>query len=208
LLEGHREGSSPPTRLRSARGFRGRGFHADVPSASREAICCFVLIAASVLFEVAGLARVVVQLTRIQRREFGTPEWWLGIRRRLVRLRGGKSASGAASTSAGARVRTKGHVGTKVRREPDETVESRLHAVEANLDALEADTARRFEEHAQRQDHMNQALNEAQAGLQRQQQERESARREELRESMTLQWWGTGLFLVGAILAGVANGVC
>jgi hypothetical protein len=168
---------------------------------------CVVLIVLGVLFEVTGLGLVAWQLWRVQRREFGTPAWVLRAGARLRRLTG-RSRPQVVSIEPAGEVNIAGELATKVRRAPGETVDSRLAALEANLAALEQETQTRFERHERQQDKLQQRISDAQAELQRQQQERDGERREQLRESMTLQWWGTGLFFIGAVLAGIANGVC
>ena len=94
------------------------------------------------------------------------------------------------------------------RQPPGETVDSRLDALEKNFAGLERETQGRFERHEKEQADLRRLISETRAEVRRQQEEREGERREELRESMTLQWWGTGVFFIGAVLAGVANGVC
>jgi hypothetical protein len=162
---------------------------------------------ASVLFEVAGLFLVALQLWRVQRRELGMPAWWLDLRGRLLRITG---RSQTQVVEAGGAIAGGGRLTARaeVRRGPGETVDSRLAALEANFAALEQETRDRFHQQAQRQDRLQVMIGEAQAELQRQQDEREGERRERLRESTTTQWKGTALFFVGAVLAGIANGVC
>jgi hypothetical protein len=169
---------------------------------------CVVLIVLGVAFEVVGLGLVAWQLWRVQRREFGMPAWWAQASGRLRRLVGRSEARGSASVSLAAELGVAGRLTTRVRRGPGETMESRLAALEANFASLDQETDARFEEQAQRQARLREMVSETQTELERQQQERESEQRERLREAMTMQWWGTGLFFIGAVLAGVANGVC
>jgi hypothetical protein len=168
---------------------------------------CWALIVASVLFEVGGLGLVAWQLGRVQRREFGTPAWLARVQATWRRLTG-RSVSHTVSVSGVAHARAIGSGSVSVRRGPGETIESRLTALEANLAALDSETGERFQQHSERQDRLQAMITEAQSELQRQQDEREGERREQLRESLAYQWIGTGLFFIGAVLAGVANGVC
>jgi len=171
-------------------------------------MCCVVLIVLGVLFEVTGLGLVAWQLWRVQRREFGMPGWWGRAQRRLRRLTRRSERWGSSYAVGGGDAATVAEHSAVERIGAGDTVELRLDALEANLAALERETQARFERQAKRQDRLQASIREARTELQRQHDERESERREELRESMTLQWWGTGLFFLGAVLAGVANGVC
>jgi hypothetical protein len=167
---------------------------------------CVVLIVLGVLFEVVGLGLVAWQLWRVQRREFGMPAWVLRARARLQRLTG-RSKPQFFSIEPAEELGVADELTIRLRREPGVTVDSRLDALETNLGRLEQEMQTRFERHKRRQDNLQERIDEAQAELQRQQEEREGEQREQLRESMTLQWWGTGVFFIGAVLAGVANGV-
>jgi TolA-binding protein len=161
---------------------------------------CVVLIVASVLFEVSGLFLVALHLWRVQRRELGMPAWWLDLGRVLKVTRQAEAES--VSIEAGGEVATAGEVSAV--RGAGESVDSRVDALKANLAALEQEVQTR----AQQQDRMQAVIEEAQAELQRHLDESEDHQRERLRESTTTQWEGTALFFVGAVLAGIANGVC
>jgi hypothetical protein len=169
---------------------------------------CVVLIVLGVLFEVTGLGLLAWQLWRVQRREFGMPAWWTALRRRVLRLkRRSQTWQSEFGRETGDTASTAEHSGVE-RRVAGDTLEERVEGLEANLVALERGTQTRFQQQAQRQDQLEVSIRESRAELQRQQEKREGEQRERLRESMTLQWWGTGLFFIGAVLAGVANGVC
>jgi hypothetical protein len=162
---------------------------------------CAFLIGFGVLFEVSGLALVAWQVWRVQRREFGMPEWWR-------RLRGVRRVETEVTLGWAVEADTAQPGAVRKRAAPDATVELRVSALEHNVAALDRETRERFERHEKRQGWLQAALKAQRAELQRQQEQREGERRGHLREEITLQWWGTGLFLFGAILAGVANGVC
>jgi hypothetical protein len=169
---------------------------------------CAVLIVLGVLFEVTGLGLVAWQLWRVQRREFGLPAWVVTVRARLRRLFRRKVPTTVVSPSPIEHDRAIGGAVVMGRQPPGETVESRLHALEENFAALDRETHARFQRQEKEQADLERLVTETRAELERQQQEREGEEREQLREEMTLQWWGTGLFFLGAVLAGVANGVC
>jgi hypothetical protein len=162
---------------------------------------CVVLIVVGVLFEVTGLALVAWQLWRVQRREFGLPDWWR-------RLRGVRRVSSEFSLGWAVEADAALPGAVRERAAPDASVEPRLSALEHNVDALDRETRARFERQEKRLDWLQSALKRQRAELQRKQEQREGEQRDQLREAMTLQWWGTGLFFVGAVLAGTANGVC
>jgi hypothetical protein len=155
---------------------------------------CVVLTVASVLFEVGGLFLVALHLWRLQRRELGMPTWWVDLGR-LLKVTRQAEAESVAIEAAGEVSAVRG---------AGESVDSRVDALTANLAALEQEMQTR----AQQQDRMQAVIEEAQAELQRHLDESEGQQRERLRESTTTQWEGTALFFVGAVLAGVANGVC
>jgi hypothetical protein len=169
---------------------------------------CVVLIGLGVLFEVTGLGLVAWQLWRVQRREFGMPAWVVTARARLQRLLGRGPSTVVLGAPATERDRAMGGTVVMGRLPPGETVESRLDALEQNFASLDRETQARFKRQEKEQGDLQRKIREARAELERQQQEREGERREQLRESMTLQWWGTGLFFIGAVLAGVASGAC
>jgi hypothetical protein len=169
---------------------------------------CVVLIVLGVAFEVTGLGLVAWQLWRVQRREFGVPAWVLQAGARLRRLLRRPVAAQVITPSTLEHERALGGVVVMGRQPPGETFESRLDALEENFAALDRDTRARFERNEEQQADLQRMVSETRAELERQQQEHEAEQRERLREAMTLQWWGTGLFFIGAVLAGVANGVC
>jgi hypothetical protein len=169
---------------------------------------CVVLIVLGVLFEVTGLGLVAWQLWRVQRREFGMPAWVVKARARLQRLLRRRAPAVVLGPSTLEHDRAIGGVVVMGRKPPGETVESRLDALEENFAALDRVTQARFERQEKEQGDLRRIVTETRAELERQQEERENEQREQLHESMTLQWWGTGLFFVGAVLAGVANAVC
>jgi hypothetical protein len=157
---------------------------------------------ASVLFEVGGLFLVALHLWRVQQRELGMPGWWLDLGRRLRVTRQAEAES--VSIEAAGEVATADEASAVARRGAVESLESRVDALKANLAALEQEMQTR----AQQQDRMQAVIEEAQAELERHLDESDDHQRERLRESTTTQWEGTALFFVGAVLAGVANGVC
>jgi hypothetical protein len=168
---------------------------------------CAGLTWTGVGFEVVGLGLVAVELTRVQRRELGPWRWTRRVRAWLPRrtatrhtqpaelaghLRGSSSMWGELTTGP-----------TQV-----PTIDERVASLEANLDALRDQADQRQAAMEQRLTTVSSRVDEVRADVDRQHAEREAERREQLRESVTLQWWGTGLFVIGAILGGLANVTC
>ena len=158
-------------------------------------------------FEVVGLGLVAVELTRVQRRDLGTPRWLQRVENAGRRLTGrpavrqvvGLDSAVAVDSAVGLRVWRGASV-------PD--VDHRLAALEANVETLRDEGDQRHADLEKRVTQQSKRVDELLADVDRQHAEREGERREQLRESVTLQWWGTGLFVVGAILGGLANSAC
>jgi hypothetical protein len=160
-----------------------------------------------VLFEVGGFGLVAVQLARVQHREFGSWAWerWLRSQwRRLTR----RTATQTVHVKAGVATATAGTAGIGKRRALVGSVQDQLAALADNLADFERQTGERFEQQTARMGELASEVAVVRSDLQREQDEREGEPREQLRESMALQWWGAGLFVVGAILAGWANAAC
>jgi hypothetical protein len=156
---------------------------------------------------VVGLGLVAVELTRVQRRDLGTPQWIRRARTWLPRRTATPDAQPAelAGHSHGS---SSAWIDLTTGPPPVPTIEERVASLEANLSALRDHTDQRQADLEERLTTQSQRVVELRADVDRQHAEREAERREQLRESVTLQWWGTGLFVVGAILSGLANSAC
>jgi hypothetical protein len=166
------------------------------------------LITVSVLFEVAGLGTVAWQLSRVQRREFGTPGWLAQVRSWWRALRGARVVTSSVNLRADGGLATGFGGSGRGRLGPGSSIESRLDALERNQAALDDELDERFRLQDERRAELQQSIRALEVRLQQDQDAREDERLTQLRESMAFQWIGTLLFLVGAVLAGVANGVC
>jgi hypothetical protein len=168
---------------------------------------CVVLIVLSILFEVLGLGTVAWQLGRVQRREFGTDSL-ASVQSMWRALRGGRFVSRSVTLrAAGGRATARGGI-ARAGAGRGTTVESRLDALERNQAALDEEIDARFRQQDDRRAALQQSIRAMEAQLRREQDAREDERLTRLRESVAYQWIGTVLFFVGAVLAGVANGVC
>jgi hypothetical protein len=169
---------------------------------------CVILIIASAALEILGLGLVAWELWREQQRYLGGIAWfnrlldgWLG---RLGRSRteevGGTGAT--ADTAVGAAAATLPRFG------PRDTVENRIEALEASLRALEDEQADRWSQADERLTAVHDRIDEVRTDLDTQIREEEHERKEVMRESMRLQWVGSGLFALGALLGMWVNFAC
>jgi len=88
------------------------------------------------VFEVAGFALVAYELARIQRREFGEPEFLKRLRlrlRRLLRRPVMHTAEAAGAIAVGGSVRA------TVRQGPGKTLDERVEALEENIRRFETE---------------------------------------------------------------------
>jgi len=167
--------------------------------------CAGLTIAGGVL-EIAGFALVAYELARIQRREFGEPEFLQRLRarlRRLLRRSATHTAEASVAISGGGTVRAEGIA----RRGSGETLDERVEALEENLGRLESEIDRREARLAKEIEEVRQSLSEMRAELDQERRAKEDERKASLRVSVTLQAWGTALFVVGAILSILGNTV-
>jgi hypothetical protein len=166
---------------------------------------CVGLTIAGGVFEILGFALVAYELYRIQRREFGEPEFLKRLQARLRKiLRRSKDVtveSGAAVMTATVGGRAQG----QVRRGPGSTLESRIDALEKNLQHLEAEIDQQNATFGGDIAELSKRLRETQVELAQERERSEEGRRAALRISVALQAWGTGLFVLGAILSILGN---
>ncbi len=167
--------------------------------------CGGLTIAGGVL-EIAGFALVAYELARIQRREFGEPEFLQRLRarlRRLLRRSATHTAEASATISGSGTVRAEGIA----RRGPGETLDERVEALEENLGRLESEIDRRGARLAKDIEEVREGLSRMRTELDQERRQKEEEGKTSLRASVTLQAWGTALFVVGAILSVLGNTV-
>jgi hypothetical protein len=167
---------------------------------------CTGLTIAGGALEIAGFGLVAWELARIQRREFGEPEFVRRLRARLRKLFGRprRVAELSATLSAEGTLRASG----RVRARPgDDTLEERVQALEKNFGYLEDELDHYHTSLEKGLDDLRKKLDDMQAELDRERREREEERKASLRTSVTLQAWGTGLFVLGTILSVLGNTV-
>jgi hypothetical protein len=166
---------------------------------------CVGLTVAGGVFEIAGFALVACELYRIQHREFGEPELLKRLRTRIRKIfRRSKHhtvAAGAAVLTAEGTLRAQ----ARVRRDPGDTLETRIEAVEKNLHHLEAEIDHQNAIFGGDIEELSQRLIETRSELAQERRRSEEERKASLRTSVALQAWGTGLFVLGAILSVLGN---
>jgi hypothetical protein len=168
---------------------------------------CVVLIVLGVLFEVAGLGLLAWQLARVQRHELGIG-WLASVQSMWRVLKGARFVSRSVTLrAAGGRATARGDI-ARVGAGRGTTVESRLDALERNQAAMDEEIDARFREQDDLREALEHSIRAMEARVRREEDAREDERLTRLRESVAYQWIGTVLFFTGAVLAGVANGVC
>ena len=169
---------------------------------------CLTLTILGGAAEIGGFVLVWVELVLTQRREF--PGYrpihhraltW--VRRKLGRhksstvhlsgLVGSATASGTATLTVTSALAT--------------TLEERIARVEVEMRDLQR---KQQEDHVALEGRIadtQQRITYAEAGLQEQINDLEASRKESLRDSLTFEKWGVGLFVVGVILSVLGNAV-
>ena len=158
--------------------------------------CLWLTIVGGVL-EGIGFGFIAWELARIQRQEFGAPQFVVRIKgwvRRLLRRPRVVELSAAMGGGVGSM-----RANLRVRQVPGETLEERVTALESNFEHLEGEFGERSRAFDQRFESVEQAQRDMRADLDQRRREQEEQRRESLRTSVTLQTWGTLLFVVGVV---------
>jgi hypothetical protein len=169
---------------------------------------CVILIIASAAFEILGLGLVAWELWREQQRYLGGFAWFNRLLDGWLRRLGRSDTvdvGGAAAT-------TDTSVGTELAMFPRfggrDALDERVEALEASLRALEDEQANRWSKVDERFTSVHVRIDEVRTDLDTQIREEEHERKEVMRESMRLQWVGSGLFALGALLGMWVNFGC
>lgn len=161
------------------------------------------------LFEVLGLVIVGFEIGRLQQREFGKipfldkPLRWLG---RVVDRVLGRNATVVAKSAFDFAIAEDAARLSIRKRATTQHLADRVKALEDNLVYVHDDLLGKIEDAEKHTDHVASSVTALRRDLDLQDQQREADRRENLRETITLQWFGTGMFVFGAILS-VLGGV-
>ena len=161
---------------------------------------CVILIIASAALEILGLGLVAWELWREQQRYLGGFVWFNRL------LDGWLHRLGRSQTVdvGGATATTDTAVGAELAM----TLDQRVEALEANLRALEDEQADRWSKADERFTAVHVRIDEVRTDLDTQIRQEEHERKEVMRESMRLQWIGSGLFALGALLGMWVNFGC
>ncbi len=166
---------------------------------------CVILIIASAALEILGLGLVAWELWREQQRYFGGYAWFnrllSGWLRRLERSRPVEHGEAAATADAA-------DLASAARFRPRDTLDTRVATLEANLQALEDQQSDRWSKADERFTAVHDRIDEVRTDLDSQIRQEERERKEVMRESMRLQWVGSGLFALGALLGMWVNFTC
>src|ERR1044072_8395696 len=155
-------------------------------------------------FEIAGFALVAYELYRIQRQEFGTPEFiekgvlWL---RRIFRRPRDQTIHARSS----AVILGRGRTSVRIRHGPGISVKERIEVLERNFKSLENEIHERIAEHNKSLDEVKSEVKDVRRELEQHQAEAEEKRKMTLQSSIAIQAWGTVLFAGGTILSVLGN---
>lgn len=174
-------------------------------------VLCVWLNITGGLLEIAGFALVAYELFRTQRRELGDPKPLVLVMRaqeRLVAflrklLRKPREVTIKAEPATAYAVG--GSVKIKIRQDRGQTLEDHVAALESNVAELEKEVETHRRELDEAIAGVSKDLKEMQVALELQRQERKEEDQEILRTSVTLQWWGIGLFVAGVAASVAAN---
>jgi hypothetical protein len=162
---------------------------------------CIELTIVGGVFEIFGFGLVAYELARIQRREFGEPEFLKRLRARLRRIFKRSSHQTVAVGSATATAEGALRIQARVRQSPGQTLEARIEALEKNFYELEAEIDLQNATFGGDIEELSKKLDEIRAELDQERRKRDVERRASLRSSVALQAWGTGLFVLGTTLS-------
>jgi hypothetical protein len=155
------------------------------------------------IFEVIGFAVIVWQLVRVQRQEFGTPQFVHRLRARVRKLLGKPPITVSAGASMLARFNIEGRGTVRKAMGPD--VEDRLAALEHNVAAIESDFSERVGALKSQLGEVSQGLNVTRSEIQQREREREQQRKAELRSSIKYEALGVAFFLSGTVLSVIGS---
>jgi hypothetical protein len=160
--------------------------------------------------EILGFALVAVELVRTHRRELGTagPFQFLvtagrWIRFRVRKLLGEVKVHEGSAHMAG-NVETGGTVSARLGTESPDLGE-RLRVLESNFALLDQEVTRHRSELDRKIEEEAEAIRTDVRSVRADIAAREAEAREAFKASAALQWWGIGLFVIGAICSAAAN---
>lgn len=160
--------------------------------------------------EILGFALVAVELVRVQRRELGTagPFQFLvttgrWIESRVRKLLGREKVREVSATAAET-IETADRVSARLGTESTD-LGNRLRVLESNFTALDQEVTRHRSELDQKIQKESEKVRTEVRSLRAEMAAREAVAKDAFQTSATLQWWGIGLFVIGAICSAAAN---
>lgn len=162
------------------------------------------------LLEIAGFMLVAVELTRAQRRELGTagPFQFLVTfthwARRTYRKLTGKTITHEGSAHLSGTLKVSGRGSARLETQSEDPAE-RLRVLEENFRQLDAELAQHREELDAKIHKVSDGQRKALMTLEAKLQAEADAAREVFETSALLQWWGIGLFILGAAASAASN---
>jgi hypothetical protein len=156
--------------------------------------------------EMIGFSLIVYQLVRVQRQEFGWPQfvvrtraWVMSRARRLLKRPQVVHVGGvdSAETVGSVRIRKRFPMGQMA---PD-----RFAAVEYNVNELERELDERFQEALDEVEKVRSELSSVRGKMDQREAERDAQRKAELRSSLAFEAWGVVFFLSGTVLSVIGS---
>lgn len=169
-----------------------------------------LLAALGAALEISGFALVAVELVRTQRRELGTAgpfQFLITFTRwteRIYRKLAGRTITHEGAAELSGTLTAHGRASARLETQSKDPVE-RLRVLEENFKQLEAEVAQHRDELDDKIDKAVTAQREALAALETKLQAEADAEKKEFAASALLQWWGIGLFVLGAIASAASN---
>jgi outer membrane murein-binding lipoprotein Lpp len=175
-----------------------------------------VVTVAGGLAEIIGLALVIAEIVKVQRREIPEHRVWVvrslaAVRRagqeiadevgRLLRREPERRDATVHAVSAGSAVAGGGNVTATVIRGPAPTLAQRVERLEAEIQRLDEQTAADRNEMRAKAREAKSRTDTAAREIRAMIEERDRQRREGVRDALTLQWTGTLLFIFGVGLS-------
>jgi ABC-type phosphate transport system auxiliary subunit len=169
---------------------------------------CAALTIAGGTLEVFGFGLIAYDLYRIQRHEYGTPQFlerWKGRIRRLLRMSKDHTLhvdAAVGTVDMAGRIKVRSGVGE------DADLKERISVLEKNFERLDEEVDEHRAAFDKGLNEMREELRAARAELEQRHQETEQERKTFQRTSVTLQACGTVLFVLGtlfSVLGSVVN---
>jgi hypothetical protein len=169
-----------------------------------------LLAALGAALEIFGFGLVAVELVRTQRRELGTAgpfqflvtftQWTRRVYRKVI----GKTITHEGSGELSGTINLTGRATARLETQSEDPAE-RVRVLEENFKQLEAEVAQHRDELDSKIDEANRKQREAMTALEAKLQAEADAEKKAFETSALLQWWGIGLFVLGAIASAASN---